>query len=155
MSSHMSAVLTRTLKVVGAVLCLAAARAAAGAQEAAVRGPALDAGSVLHVMLGLGVVLLVIVALAWLARNVLRFQPTVRGQLRILGGLSMGTRERVVLVQVGETQLLLGVAPGRIQALHVLEHPISTAADEPSPPAGFSDQLARALKRTREGRGND
>ncbi len=42
-------------------------------------------------------------------------------KMRIVGGLSLGMREKVILLQVGKKQLVLGVTPGRIDALHVLE----------------------------------
>ncbi len=108
-------------------------------------GPALDAGSVLQVFLGLVAVLVLIGGVAWLLRHVLRLQPTMSGQLRILGGLSMGARERVVLLKVGDTQLLLGVAPGRVHTLHVLDRPLAESTAETRLPKGFAAQLARAL----------
>ncbi len=125
---------------------------AVAAETSPTGAPPLDAGSILQVILGLVAVLLFIGGVAWLLRHVLRFQPTVGGQLRILGGLSMGPRERVVLVKVGESQLLLGVAPGRLQTLHVLDRPlVESVAEEPDPP-GFAAQLARAIRRSQRPR---
>ncbi len=95
--------------------------------------------------LGMIAVLGLIVGIAWLLKRSGRFQMAAGGGLRVLGGLSMGTRERVVLLQVGETQLLLGVAPGRVQTLHVLEQPLDTG--KPVTGAGFSEQLGRFLKK--------
>ena len=128
---------------------------ALGAPESVpVTSPAVDAGSVLQVFLGLVVVLMLIGAVAWLLRHVLRLQPTMSGQLRILGGLSMGARERVVLLKVGETQLLLGVAPGRVHTLHVLDRPLPESTPEAVLPRGFAAQLARALKHDKGARGD-
>lgn len=125
----------------------------AAAAEASPAGALpLDAGSILQVILGLVVVIFFIGGVAWLLRHVLRFQPTVGGQLRILGGLSMGPRERVVLVKVGETQLLLGVAPGRLQTLHVLDRPLVESVSEESVSPGFAAQLARAIRRSQRPR---
>ena len=72
------------------------------------------------------------------------------GTLRILGGLSLGTREKLVLVKVGETQLLLGVAPGQVRKLHVLDTPIAQeslkdSGSEKNEAVGFSDRLKTAL----------
>lgn len=78
----------------------------------------------LQMVIGLFVVLLCIVALAWFAKKMNRFQSLADGSLKVIGGLSMGSRERVVLLQVGEEQLLLGVSPGKINTLHVLEKPL-------------------------------
>ncbi len=104
----------------------------------------LGAGNLLQLSLGLLVVLAAIVGSAWLLRRYGRLQSGVDGALRIIGGLSMGPRERVVLVQVGKQQLLLGVAPGRIQTLHVLAEPVSEGSARP-PQGGFAERLAGAL----------
>ncbi len=100
--------------------------------------------SLWQLTLGLLVVLGLIVSIAWLLKRTGRFQMAAGGGLRVIGGLSMGSRERVVLVQAGETQLLLGVAPGRVQTLHVLDQPLQLG----SPSAGgFAEQLSQVLKK--------
>jgi flagellar protein FliO/FliZ len=83
-----------------------------------------DAGSVLGILCSLLLVVALILGLTWLLR---RFQGLTGGggaELKTITALAVGQRERVVLVQVGQTQLLLGVAPGRVQTLHVLEQPL-------------------------------
>ena len=102
--------------------------------------------SLWQLTLGMLLVLGLILGIAWILKRSGRFQLAAGGGLRVLGGLSMGTRERVVLVQVGETQLLLGVAPGRVQTLHVLEQPL-VGQDNASPAPGFADQLGRLLSK--------
>ena len=102
--------------------------------------------SLWQLTLGMLLVLALIAGIAWLLKRTGRFQVSAGGGLRILGGLSMGTRERVVLLQVGETQLLVGVAPGRVQTLHVLEHPLPAAGANPGS-TGFAEQLGRLLKK--------
>jgi flagellar protein FliO/FliZ len=101
--------------------------------------------SLWQLTLGMLLVLGLIVAIAWLLKRTGRFQMAAGGGLRILGGLSMGSRERVVLIQAGETQLLLGVAPGRVQTLHVLDQPLPTKQASTHP--GFADQLGRLLNK--------
>ena len=101
--------------------------------------------SLWQLTLGMLLVLGLIVAIAWLLKRTGRFQMAAGGGLRILGGLSMGSRERVVLIQAGETQLLLGVAPGRVQTLHVLDQPLPTKQAGTHP--GFADQLSRLLNK--------
>jgi flagellar protein FliO/FliZ len=93
------------------------------------------------------VVLGLLVAVAWLLKRSGRLQTAAGGGLRILGGLSMGTRERVVLLQVGETQLLVGVAPGRVQTLHVLDKPLESMHSAAAKAPGFPEQLGRLLKK--------
>jgi flagellar protein FliO/FliZ len=102
--------------------------------------------SLWQLTLGLLVVLGLIIVIAWLLKRTGRFQMAAGGGLRILGGLSMGSRERVVLIQAGNTQLLLGVAPGRVQTLHVLDQPLVESAQSVSA-SGFADQLGRLLNK--------
>jgi len=108
-------------------------------------GEAVGSGFMLQFTGGLLVVLLSVVGLAWLLRRVGRLQSSADGTLRIIGGLALGTRERVVLVQVGETQVLLGVAPGRVQAVHVLQEPVVTATSADGTPGSFAIRLKEAL----------
>lgn len=103
------------------------------------------AANMLQLTFGLLVVLGLVFAVAWLLRRFNRWQVTADGQMKILGGLSVGTRERVLLIEVGETQLLVGVSPGRIQTLHVLDQPLATPASAPAS-SGFAERLQTALR---------
>lgn len=107
-------------------------------------------GNLLQMILGLIAVLMLIVGLAWVMRRMGGVTGAAAGSLRILGGLSIGTRERIVLVQVGEQQLLLGVAPGRVQTLHVLEHPIQPVEQNKSGKGAFAASLSAALQRGKQ-----
>jgi len=69
---------------------------------------------------GMVIVLLSIVVLAWIAKRFNRMQSSGGGNLRIVEGISMGARERVVVVEVDGERLLLGVSPGRINMLYSL-----------------------------------
>lgn len=69
---------------------------------------------------GLATVLVAILALAYALRKLGRFSRIEPGSFRVVAAISVGTRERVVLVQVGDKQLVLGVAPGRVQNLCML-----------------------------------
>jgi len=83
-----------------------------------------------QLILGLIVVLICIVVLAWLAKRMNRLQSSTAGILKIIGGISMGSREKVVLLQVGSEQILLGVSPGRINTLYKLETPVQTPEND-------------------------
>lgn len=107
----------------------------------------LAGGSLAKLGLGLFAVVFLIVAMAWVMRRMGGLPGAATGSLRVLGGLSMGTRERVVLIQVGETQLLLGVAPGRVQTLHVLDQPIMPSESTKPGKGNFAASLSAALQR--------
>ena len=110
-------------------------------------------GGLIQVTFGLFVVLMIIAAAAWFTRRFGSFQATAGGALRIIGGLHLGAKERLVVIQVGEEQLLLGVAPGRISKLHVLEKPLNMSGDCTTQGAGgvkpgsFREYLTAVLKR--------
>ena len=110
-----------------------------------------NANRMTQLAIGLFIVLICILALAWLARRFNRLQSTPDGSLRLLGGLSMGARERVVLIQVGTKQLLLGVAPGRINTLHVLDETIESMSglSPLSTDKGFAEKLSAAISRNK------
>ncbi len=116
----------------------------AHAPAAKVVNEPLGAANLLQLTFGLLAVLAAIVGSAWLLRRYGRLQSGVAGALRVIGGLSMGPRERVVLIQVGKQQLLLGVAPGRVQMLHVLDEPVPETSHT-SDKAKFAEQLGKAL----------
>lgn len=93
----------------------------AQAADAVAPAPAVSAaGSLLQVFIGLVAVLLLIAATAWVAK---RFGVTRGGAskvLQVISSASVGARERVVVVEVGESWLVVGVAPGSVNALMTL-----------------------------------
>ncbi len=80
----------------------------------------LDSSHLANTAIGLVLVLALIIGLAWVLRRFGGLPHVGKGVVTIIGGVSLGTRERAVLLQVGETRLLVGVSPGRVQTLHVL-----------------------------------
>ena len=70
------------------------------------------------------------------------------GPLRIVGGLMISARERIVLVEVGDSWLVVGIVPGQIKTLHTLtkgELPASPGSDRP-----FSQWLKHLSERKNE-----
>ena len=106
----------------------------------------LSLGGMFQVLLGLLLVLLAVLATAWLLKRFSLGQNVVGDAVRVLGGVALGPRERLVLVEVGETWLLLGVAPGRVNTLHTLPRPeISVKSEAPPTEAPFPAWLKRAM----------
>ena len=81
-------------------------------------GSAASSGSMLQVILGLGLVLAVMAGSAWLLKRFGGLQQRSGGGIKVIGGSAVGQRERVVLVEVADTWLVIGVAPGHVTALH-------------------------------------
>jgi flagellar protein FliO/FliZ len=102
------------------------------------------AGNLVQTTLGLLVVLLLIGAAAWAFKRFGNIHVGAQGRMKIIGGISLGARERAVLLQVGEQQIVLGVSPGRVQTLHVLDKPVQVE-EKPADPMSFSSRLQSAI----------
>lgn len=76
---------------------------------------------VLNWSLGLIIVLCLFFACIWMMRKMGNLSINSRENMKVISALSLGMREKLILVQVGKKQLLLGVTPGRIDNLLVLE----------------------------------
>jgi len=99
--------------------------------------------------MGLLVVLSVFFLCVWGVRKLNGLTVSGAEKMRVVGGLSLGMREKVILLQVGRKQLILGVTPGRIETLHVLEgDDCLIKEDTVSAPAetGFAHKLLQAIK---------
>ncbi|WIO73431.1 flagellar biosynthetic protein FliO [Porticoccaceae bacterium LTM1] len=79
---------------------------------------------ILQLVMSLAVVLVGIGALAWLLKKLNRMPGNDLAKMHVLAAMSLGARERAVLVQVGDKQMLLGVSPGRVTTLHVFDEPV-------------------------------
>jgi flagellar protein FliO/FliZ len=86
-----------------------------------VSAPGVSAGTMLQTGLGLLLVFGLLFAAAYLLR---KFNPGRgfgrNGPLRVVGGLMISTRERIVLLEVGDVWLVVGVGPGQIRTLHTM-----------------------------------
>ncbi|WAH57340.1 flagellar biosynthetic protein FliO [Pseudomonas silvicola] len=103
------------------------------------------AAQLTQLMLGLLLVIGVIFALAWVLRRVQQATPHGGQVIELLGSRALGPRDRLVLVQVGSEQILLGLSPGRIAPLHVLQHPIEKPAKATTATPEFAQRLMELL----------
>ena len=132
------------------LLCFLAATTAARAASPASIESNVPATGFLQVVVALGLVLAAIAAFAWFLRRISPGAMGGRGWVRVVGGVMVGPKERVVLVEVGETWLLLGVAASSVNVLHTLPKPPQTTATESEAmPAGFAGALREAMVRRR------
>ncbi|EAQ98434.2 flagellar biosynthetic protein FliO [Congregibacter litoralis] len=95
----------------------------------------------------LGSLVLVFVCLFAVVYFLKRFNGTVGtsgSALRVLGSASVGQREKVVLMEVGGEQLLIGVAPGSVRKLHVLPEALVTEEATQTPTPDFAAVLRAA-----------
>ncbi len=105
-------------------------------------------GGMLQVVLGLGFVLALMGGLAWLLRRFGGPQPGSAGTIKILGGSAVGQRERVVLVEVADTWLVVGVAPGHVTALHTMpKGEVAPSAGQARDNTRFSTWLRQTIEK--------
>lgn len=83
----------------------------------------MEAASVAQMLGSLIAVVLLIFACAWLAKRMPLGGMSRSDALKIEASVAVGTRERVVMVRAADTYLVLGVAPGQVRTLHVLDSP--------------------------------
>ena len=105
----------------------------------------MDGGFMMQFLAGLGIVLLSIVSLAWLMKRAGGLRASTHGALRVIDGIALSARERIVLVQVGETQVLLGVAPGRVNRVHVLDEKVLASTLTETAPVNFAQRLRQVM----------
>jgi flagellar protein FliO/FliZ len=104
-------------------------------------------------LLALAATLAMIGLVAWLMKRLPQRAFGAPALLKVVSSVAVGARERVVVVQAGETWLVLGVAPGRVNALHQMPRQdasapnVSTAA----PANRFAAWLQRAVEQRHRG----
>lgn len=103
-------------------------------------------GDMQHWGIGLLVVLGIFFFCVWGVRKLSGITANGAEKMRVVGGLSLGIREKIVLLQVGKKQLVLGVTPGRIDTLHVLEGEDCLHSEAPPIDHGFAQHLMQVMK---------
>jgi flagellar protein FliO/FliZ len=103
----------------------------------------LEASDAISWALSFVLVLVSIFVCAWLLKKT-RMTPFGRSQLKVVGHLQLGTRERVLVVEVGDQQYLLGATSTNINLIDKLDKPLSAPAKPIS--GSFAKQLNRVIK---------
>ena len=104
----------RTLVLLVALLpCLSAHAAEQAAAPA-------SAGNLLQVLVGLVVVLALMAGAAWILKRMGMAGAGSTSVAKVVGGVSVGNRERVIVVEVADQWIVVGVAPGQVNALSTM-----------------------------------
>lgn len=139
-----------------ALLCVAALAGLAGAPALAALPTVASAppppagGGMLQALAGLLVVVGLIFLLAWAARRIGLQRLTGSGVVKVVSSTAVGTRERVVVVEVAGNWLVLGVTASQVNTLHTLPAqaagPAPVAGQPATPMVGmFPARLRQAL----------
>ena len=114
------------------------------ASTAAAAGPGF--AGVWEVTLGLALVVGLIFVAAWAMRRVAPGASGSHSAIRIVAAMPVGPRERLVLVDAGGRQLLIGVTAQQISALHSFEEPPLPPSASPGPGGDFAARLREMLQ---------
>jgi flagellar protein FliO/FliZ len=124
---------TAAARLLAAVLAGTATGALAATDAGVTAGGGLATGDLvgatLRMAAGLAVVLGLLGAAAWASR---RFRVSGRlrsGLIEVESGISLGAREKVVLLKVGNEQVLVGISPAGMRTLHVITRPATPGFD--------------------------
>ena len=94
---------------------------------------------------GLFLVIAAIVVTAAILKRLKSLHATHGSDIKIVDAVSVSTRDRIVLIEVDKQRVLVGVSPGRIQALHVF-------ATAPADQSSFVDMVECVEAPLRDGR---
>ncbi|MFK8016216.1 MAG: flagellar biosynthetic protein FliO [Gammaproteobacteria bacterium] len=100
----------------------------------------------IQITFNLLLVLGAIVILAWLFKRVQGIHQPAAGALRVSASLPLGPKERLLVVEVGDEQILIGASSSGLSRLHVLKTPLALPQNPPLPES-FKDRLTAALSK--------
>ncbi len=119
------------------------------AQASAADSPGVSGTALAQILLVLTLIVALLFAGAFLLRRLNQGGHFGNaGPLRIVSALMVGTRERIVLIEVGESWLVVGIVPGQIKTLHTL--PKGEAAPPPNRDKPFGHWLKQLTERHHE-----
>jgi flagellar protein FliO/FliZ len=105
------------------------------------------AGSGLQLLFGMVVVLGLLMGIAWWIKRFGPVRNSSGAAAKIIGGVSVGTRERVMVVEVGDQWIVIGVAPGSVNALTTMPRQAHLPESETAaqPPTNFAGWLKQTI----------
>ena len=107
--------------------------------------PVIEGPDILSLGASMLIVIGAVIALGWLYSR-LRFNGGGPGNvINVVASRGLGPKERLLLVEVGDKQLLVGMTASSVQTLHTFDRPIEAAAAISEAP-GFADRLRAAVK---------
>ncbi|MFC3120403.1 flagellar biosynthetic protein FliO [Agaribacter flavus] len=112
----------------------------------------------ISIFLSLLFVIAIIFALAYLMR---RFNVTQagNGQMRMVASMMAGAKEKVMVIEVGDEQYLLGVTAHNINHLATLNTPLQTnksqTVNQQNSQQGFQQKLVQAMAQSIAGKSNN
>lgn len=124
------------------LLTFAQCSGAVAAATPAERPEIFDTGYLVQVFGSLLFVFACLFGLAFLFKKINGVPMIDRKSIQVLGSVKVGSREKILLVNAGNQQLLLGVATGSVRTLHVFDAPLEgQTQDRAGAPGDFASVL--------------
>jgi flagellar protein FliO/FliZ len=101
--------------------------------------------NLMSVVFGLLVILGLIFALAWVVRKMGQGGLMNNSHIKVVSAMPLGTRERLVVIDIAGQQLLLGITATQINTLHVFPEPVIHQPDS-SGQSEFGKKLLAILQ---------
>lgn len=108
---------------------------------------AISSQELIKVLGGLLLVILIILFLSWILKRLNASSMLTGSGFKGLASMTLGAREKILLVQAGERYLLLGVTTGSINLLHDFGTEMP-AGFHPANPASFSDLMKSVMRKS-------
>ncbi len=134
--------MTRFLTMTTAVL--------ANASHAAEPGKIVGGADVATMILSTLVVVAAIVALGWVYSRSKFAVSGNRDVINIVSSRALGTKERLLLIEVADQQLLVGMTAAQVQTLHVFDKPVVDTSAASVASTSFAERLRSTMREARQ-----
>jgi flagellar protein FliO/FliZ len=114
-----------------------------GAEDRPVLPSPIGSPDILNVGGGLLIVVLAIVLVGVLYARTQGRRGGSNGVISVVASQAIGPKERILVVEVADKQLLLGMTTASVRTLHVFEEPMIFASD---PVTGFASRLRSVMR---------
>ncbi|MET0355318.1 MAG: flagellar biosynthetic protein FliO [Cellvibrio sp.] len=105
-----------------------------------------SASQVANLIGGLAIIVVLIYGLSWFVKRFAQGGFMQNPNMKVISSMPLGTRERLMLVEVGGKQILLGVTAAQVNTLHVFDEPITVTEKTQLATSDFSQKLMAILQ---------
>ena len=107
--------------------------------------PGVGGGDILGLGASVVIIVAIIVLLGWLYSRSRFMSGGANDVINVVATRALGPKERLMVVEVADQQLLVGMTATGVQTLHVLDKPVQVSQNEASR-GGFAGRLRAAYQ---------
>lgn len=111
--------------------------------------PVVGGGELLGMGMSMAVVIATILVLGWVYSRSRLVGSGASDLIKVVATRALGPKERLIIVEIADQQLLVGMTSTSVQTLHVFDAPVVTATEAAEKP-GFAERLKAAVKEIRQ-----